>query len=64
MGFTTLPAADSQDRDQPAVMIFLVDTVASETAELSTVRTAFFPENRPPEDFYPAEAIVKYGTVD
>jgi GNAT superfamily N-acetyltransferase len=64
MGFTTFPGADSQDRDQPAVMVFLVDTVTGETAEHSTVRTAFFTKNRSPEDFYPAEAIVKYGTVD
>jgi hypothetical protein len=45
-------------------MVFLVETVAGEPAEHPTVRTAFFPENRSPEDFYPAEAIVKYGTVD
>jgi hypothetical protein len=46
------------------VMVFLIGPVTGETAEHPTVRTAFFPENRSPEDFYPAEAIVKYGTVD
>lgn len=51
-------AADSQNRDQPAVMVFLVHSVTGETAVYSTVRTAFFSENQSPEDFYPAEAIV------
>ena len=64
MGFPTLPAADSQDQNQPAVMVFLIGPVTGETTAYPTVWTAFFPKNRSPEDFYPAEAIVKYGTVD
>ena len=64
MGFPAPAAADSQNRDQSAVMVFLVDTVTRETTTHSAVGTAFFPENRSPEDFYPVEAIVKYGTVD
>jgi hypothetical protein len=45
-------------------MVFLISPVTGETTEHSAVGTAFFPENRSPEGFYPVEAIVKYGTVD
>jgi hypothetical protein len=45
-------------------MIFFIGPVTGETAEDPAVRTAFFPENRSPEDFYPIEVIVTYRTVD
>lgn len=64
MGFPAQAATDSHNRDQSAVMVFLVHTVTGETPEPSAVGTVFFSENRSPEGFYPAEAIVTHGTVD